>query len=148
MDYQLFDESSGQHAANYEKPSLYGNYSKSKLSDVYFSRTNMNAVQEAIRYQVYVRSGNKHIIGRQSETELAIVMRSVYLEHSKNLPFDIIGQVKELNAMVINYSVNDILTEINLRKQYLVDINTQPMPLPRSLNVSTAGTKTLFLREL
>ena len=130
-----------------EQEALKGNFTKNQLSDLYFSRKNIDALQEGIRYQVYVRTNNTHIINRQSDTELAVVMRSVYYEHSRNLPFDIIGQVKQLNAKVLEYCVNDIISEIRMRLHYQKDIDAVPMPLPQPLSMSSAGSKTLMMKD-
>lgn len=120
----------------------------SQVSDLFFSSKNVDALQEAIRYQVYVKSGNQHIIDRQSVTDLKIVMRSIYLEYGRNLPYDIVGQVKSLNARVLDYVVEKIINEINMYMFYKQDIQNLPVPLERSANVSSAGKKTLILREL
>jgi len=42
----------------------------------------MNLIQDGIRYQVYLKTDKKHIIDKQSEVELEIIMRSIYLQHS------------------------------------------------------------------
>jgi len=43
-------------------------------------------------------------------------MRSYYLQYGKNLPNDINGQLNRLNTMVINWSSDQIITNI---EQYL-----------------------------
>ena len=37
-----------------------------------------------IRYQVYEQSNEQHVVGRQSDTELEIIMRHFYLTYGKN----------------------------------------------------------------
>jgi hypothetical protein len=145
MSWPLFREF--ENHDSFEDEALKSNISPNQLTDVYFSQQNVNALHEAIRYQVYVRSQNKHIIDRQSDIDLKIVMRSIYYEHSKNLPFDILGQVKELNARVIEYCVSNILSEIDMYLYYREDIQKNPRPLPRSINTSSAGSKTLFMKD-
>ena len=83
-----------------------------------------------IRYNVYLRSGKKHIIGRQSDTQLQIIMRSIYLQNSKNLNTDIKGQIQELNKLVIDYCVPNILVEVEQYIQYKVSVSKIPEPLP------------------
>jgi hypothetical protein len=132
---------------SFEQEALRGNTTSTALSDLYFSQKNVDALQEGIRYMVYVKSGEKHIIDKQSDTDLKIVMRSVFLEYGRNLPFDIVGQVRDLNAKVLDFCVNRILEEINMYIHYRVDISTNYVPLPRSENTSSAGTKTLIMKE-
>lgn len=147
MSYPLFREDKNKHST-FEKEALRSNVQSSQLSDLYFSTTNVEALHEAVRYQVYVRSGNRHVIDRQSDTDLKVVMRSIFYEYSKNLPYDIIGQVKELNSKVINFCVEKVLSEINMYMYYIQDISKNPEPLPRSLNTSSTGSKVLFMKEL
>jgi hypothetical protein len=144
--FALFKEYHNDNSS-FENEALKSNISSNQLTDVYFSHKNIEALHEGIRYQVYVRSENKHIIDRQSDIDLKIVMRSIYYEYSKNLPYDILGQVRDLNAKVIDYCVNNILSEINMYLRYRQDISSNPEPLPRSVNVSSAGSKTLFMKD-
>ena len=69
----------------YKKNSLKGIQTKSILSDAYFSKDNINQIQNMLRYNVYVRSNKEYIVDRQSDTQLLIIMRSIYLQNSKNL---------------------------------------------------------------
>jgi hypothetical protein len=46
-------------------------------------------------------------------------MRSLYLDYSKNLPFDYIGQVKSLNIRVLDFAVPQIISEADMRLHYL-----------------------------
>lgn len=147
MSYPLFREDKKVHTT-FEQEALKSNYQSSQLSDLYFSNVNVEALHEAIRYQVYVKSNNKHVIDRQSDTDLKVVMRSIFYQDSKNLPYDIIGQVKELNSNVIDYCVRKIISEIDMYIYYREDITKNPEPLPRSLNTSSAGSKVLFMKEL
>ena len=56
--------------------------------------------------EVFKTSGNR--IGRQSDTELQIIMRSIYLQYSENNNCNIISQVKVLNKKVLDYCVEKI----------------------------------------
>lgn len=132
---------------SFGQEALRGNTTANALSQLYFSQKNVDALQEGIRYMVYVKSGEKHVIDKQSDTDLKIVMRSIYLEYGRNLPFDIVGQVKDLNTRVLDFCVERILEEINMYMHYRVDISKNYEPMPRSENTSSAGTKTLIMKE-
>lgn len=147
MIFPLFRSQENDNHESFEQEALKGNTQSNPLSDLYFSAKNVDALQQGIRYSVYVKSGNQHVIDKQSDTDLKIVMRSVWLEYSKNLPYDIVGQVKDMNAKVLEYCVERILQEINMYMHYRVDISQNYQPLPRSVNTSSAGTKQLILRE-
>ena len=50
---------------------------------------NLENIQNQIIKEIYTLSDKSYIRGRQSDTELKIVMRSIYLQHSKNLLYDL-----------------------------------------------------------
>lgn len=142
--YKLFKEEKAY--VNASDDMLKSIHLRNELSDIFFSRQNLDYLQEAMRYLVYKRSCGKHVIDKQSETELVIVMRSVYLEHGKYRPNDIKEQVKELNVVVLNYCVDKILEEISMYIRYKKDITQLPMPLDRGEFISSKGTKVLEQR--
>jgi hypothetical protein len=68
-------------------------------------------------------------------------MRSLFLQYAKNLPFDIPGQVKELNKYVVDWSVPHILSAVDHYMYYIQDISHMPVPLAQPMHLSRAGTK-------
>jgi hypothetical protein len=84
-------------------------------------------------------------IDDQSMDELTIIMRTMYLQYAQNLPNDIAGQVLDLNEKVLNWSVPHILSAVDHYNYYLNDISHMPVPLARSVSLSSAGTKSLPL---
>ena len=64
---------------------LTGNFERSRLSDAYFSKQNIQIIQNGIRKGVYDKSQQKILIDNQPEDQIVTVMRSMYLQHSKNL---------------------------------------------------------------
>ena len=81
----------------YKKNSLTGIQTNSILSDTFFSKENIEQLQNMLRYNVYIQSNKKHIISKQSDTQLQIIMRSIYLQNAKNLDNNITSQIEELN---------------------------------------------------
>ena len=115
---------------------------ESLLSRVYFSAKNIELLQNKIRYDVY--QNTQQTIGNQSPLQLKIIMRSIYLQHSKNLKQSITEQVKDLNRRVVEYAVSNILTNLNQYMMYKERVSTLPVPLEHSKNVSNKGTKSLM----
>jgi hypothetical protein len=147
--YPLFQEPSGSSTRSFKNEALQGNLIQTTpLSDLYFSQVNIDAVQQGIRYKVYVESKGKYVIGRQSDTELMTIMRSIYLQHAQHQPTNVVGQVKVLNSMVIEFSVPRILAELEQYNTYRKDITTLPVPMERAQNMSNKGSKFLFMRDL
>lgn len=113
------------------------------LNQLFLSPENVENVQQRIRYEVYKASQEKHIIGKQSEIELVIIMRSIYFTYGKNMPTNIRGQIKELNDLVILDVVPKILSAIEGDDRYLYDASSNPMPLAHPENMSNKGQKIL-----
>ena len=145
--YPLFEQSKPYSPDQIEDQALMGMSCTTQLSCVFFSKMNVKNVQNQVRYQVWKRSGQKYVIAAQSETDLIIIMRSIYLQYSKNLPDRIRDQVASLNQKVIEFSVSNILTEVQQHLGYEQDITTLRVPLEHAANLSNAGTKVLELKN-
>jgi hypothetical protein len=129
---------------NFSGDMLRGNWDHTVLSDTFFTRTNVIRIQEAIRKEVYRMSGpKKYVIDDQDVDELKMIMRAMYLQYGKNNPFNIDGQINELNDLVVKWSAPRIMSEIEQYNYYLNDISHLPVPLAQPMNMSSAGTKSL-----
>ena len=138
-----------QTEVNFSGDMLRGNWEHTALSDAYFSRTNAARLQHEITNEVYRRSGpKKYQIDDQDVDELKMIMRGMYLQYAKNHPQNIEGQIQELNKMVVDWSVPRIISEIDQYQYYLNDISHLPVPMEKPLNMSSAGTKSLPLRNM
>lgn len=133
----------GDVMKNFQAEALYGIQETTQLNQLFFSRANMNIIQDGIRYQVYLKTDKKHIIDKQSEVELEIIMRSTYLQHSPNLPNNIKEQIKYLDDLVVNWCVEQIIPEIYQYYGYLKEVEYMPTPIDLPLNLSSKGSRTL-----
>lgn len=122
------------------------NISNNCVSDLLFSKTNIDALQIGLRNKVYNESNGELKIGNQSVTELKIIMRSIYLQYSKNNPDNIIDQVKQLNKLILEWAVPEIISNIKQFKSYTKDISALPVPLERSQLTSQKGTRVLEIK--
>jgi hypothetical protein len=147
-EYSMFDGPDNLHFQGFADEAVRGNNETSALARLFFSKDNINILQEGIRFMVYKESGGKHIIGRQSEIELKVVMRSVFFDYAKHLKYDMLGQTKDLNAIVLKEVVPKIVTEVDMYERYKRDVTTLADPMPRSLNMSMKGSKSLELKRL
>ena len=120
-------------------------HTTTRLNFAFFSKQNIDIIQNALRYQVWVRTSKKHIIERQSDTELGIIMRAYYLQYGKNLPDNVSEQVQELNNMVIEYLVPKILVQVAQYLDYLRDISTPYTIMDRAKNTAIVGEKSFSL---
>ena len=141
-DISMIDKR-GENMTNFQVEALYGIQETSLLNQLFFCKKNMNTIQDMIRFNVYEKSDKKYIIDRQSEIELEIIMRSIYLQHSPNLPDKIKEQLKYLNNLVSNWCVEKIIPEVQQYNGYIKEIEYMPLPIDLPLNLSSKGSRSL-----
>jgi hypothetical protein len=133
-----------QTETNFASDMLRGNWDHTALSDAFFTRKNVDVIQRDIQQEVYRISGPKQwVIDPQDVDELKMIMRAMYLQYGKNNPFNIEGQINELNQMVVKWATPRIMSEIEQYNYYLNDISHLPVPLQQPISLSSAGTRSL-----
>jgi hypothetical protein len=142
--FKLYQETSPNKYASEE--AIKSIHTQNDISTIFFSRENIDALQDSIRYLVYTKSCKKHTIDKQSENDLLIIMRSIYLQYAEHKPYNILDQIKVLNLYVVEYCVPKILEEINIYLYYRKDISQLPMPMERGEFISAKGNKVLEQR--
>ena len=124
-----------------DRKDLVGRYhTETPLNTVFFSESNIAALQNAIQEQVFLMSGNKHRIGKQSEDDLKLIMRSYYLTYSRNSP-NVAGELEDLNRRVIGYASAKIFSELDFYMFYRQDIQEFAAPIANPMNVHVYGTR-------
>ena len=113
------------------------------LNRLYFSDKNTAIIQNAIRKNIYDQSYGKYLIDNQSKRELSIIMRSIYLQYSKNQNNNITKQIETLNTKVVMFSVKSIMTKVKQFISYKQNIDKLPIPMNHPTNMSNQGEKTL-----
>lgn len=130
-----------QFQTNAAADMVKGNLEKNPLNTAFFSNENLQIIQNKIQFEVYNKSQGIHRIGPQSAENLLIIMRSIYYQYGKNLPYQIKEQIAELNQKVADYAVPKIIGEIEMYRKYQNDIQNLPLPMSHPVNISRSGTK-------
>jgi hypothetical protein len=112
------------------------------LEDTFFSDENISLINKQLILSIFRKSHGQYKISEQSKQDLIIVMRYVFLEHARHLPYDIKGQLKELNCRVVGEILPNIITNVSQRIGYLDEINNPRKILPLPINVNK-GNRTL-----
>lgn len=115
------------------REALGGTWETNVLSQVFFSKENVQILQNGLRAGVYKASGDKYIIAPQNVDTLKIIMRSIYLQYAEHYPDKITEQVERLNKLVLNYAVPTVYNETVGYLKYCQDQSTLvvPLELPR-----------------
>ena len=143
--FQMYDKIPAHQCSSFRNPTE-GLWDQTTLSVAFFSQQNINIIQNGIRAGVYKLSNGQYTIGPQDCDALKIIMRSIFLQFSKNQEHDITGQIVELNDKVINYAVTQVLGEAEGYIKYMRDINTPLIPIARPILAYT-NDKTLEFKR-
>ena len=119
---------------------MKGNWMNTNLSIAYFSKENIQILQNGIRAGVYNKSNKQYIIAPQNEDTLKIIMRSIFLQHSNNIMDNITAQIKDLNDMVINYCGPKLMGEAKGYIKYKEDISNLAIPINRPISTYHSNT--------
>jgi hypothetical protein len=113
---------------------------KTPVSRIFFSQKNLDYLQDMMRKIIFKESG--HTIGRQSDEELLIIMRSYYFSDAKNLPYDIHRQVAELNRLTLKYAVyEEVLPKVKGYASFLNENFRTNVVMPRERTVTMKGAR-------
>jgi len=126
---------------------LQGNWENSILSRAFFSQANIQIIQNAIRRGVFDKSNGRFNIGEQDNTNLKVIMRSIFLQNAKNHPNHITNQIEVLNDLVVKWCVPRLYSEAVAYMKYRNVISTLVVPMKRPMNVNSAGTKNIELKH-
>jgi len=107
------------------------------LSQRYFSKSNLDTIQNRIIQEIKINPEGGYDISRQSDLQVQIIMRSTFLSYSKNSYNNIEEQILVLNNKVINYAVKNIIPEIKQYLKYVKDISKPRHIISHPVHVSS-----------
>jgi hypothetical protein len=120
---------------------IKGTQAPSELSDIFFSKENIDNVRKDITKAVFEATKRKVMIDDQPFMDVLIRMQTVYYQYGRFLPTDIQRQVDELNYITIKETVPEVIVQIKQKLGYIRDISRPPDMMNQPLNVSKAGRK-------
>jgi hypothetical protein len=142
--FQMYDKIPVNQCVTFRNPTE-GLWSKTQLSEAFFSGKNICTIQNGIRVGVYKRSNGKFVISNQDEDTLKIIMRSTFLQHAANQVTNIKEQVEQLNKIVWDYCIPQVYGEAQGYRQYIVDASTMYNPIPTPISTKN-NDKELILK--
>ena len=109
--------------------SIKGILEENSLNSLFFSDTNMKVIQDTLRYRVY--KNTNQVISPQSQNDLYIIMRSIMLQYANfRIGIDnIVDEIKRLNEKVLEYSVENVSSNVKQHQGYIEDLSKLPVPM-------------------
>jgi hypothetical protein len=126
--FEMYDKIPAHQCTTFRNPTE-GLWDETPLSNMYFSRANIQILQNGIRAGVYHKSNGQYTIGPQDCDSLKIIMRSVFLQNSSNQINNIQQQIEELNKMVLNFCIQQVYSEAQGYMKYIDDASTLVVPI-------------------
>jgi hypothetical protein len=129
-------------------------YGETLLTFLFFSKDNINNIQQLIRMSVYKETNE--IIDIQSINDLMVIMRSIFLAYSEHpklinesmsekeksyLLILYTEEVDRLNQLIINECVPLIISQLQQYLTYLHDASTPLQIMEKPISTSVTGTK-------
>ena len=133
--FKLFERVAVRNKATEYRAPLEGIWEDNILAQVFFSKENVQILQNGLRAGVHKLSNGKYFIPPQNQDQLKIIMRSTYMQYAKHQRDDIPGQVQTLNELVWEYCIPFVYNECVAYFKYLEDQSTLVMPLAREQQV-------------
>jgi hypothetical protein len=111
------------------RDALKGSKEENELSNAFFSKENIQIVQNGLRAGVYKMSNEQFIIGQQSYDNIKIIMQDAYFEHAKNDHSSIAKQIEIINQEIFNKYVPKLHGEVVGYLKYKEDTSTIKAPI-------------------
>ena len=143
--FNMYDKINANQCSTFRNPTL-GLWNETQLSACFFSKENIQIIQNGIRAGVYNKSNNQYVIGPQDYDSLKIIMRSIFLQYAANKTTNISSQIQDLNQMVLNYCIESVYGEAQGYIKYLYDASTLVVPISHPVMANNSD-KELVLKN-
>ena len=140
----MFDRIPANQCPGY-RDAMQGNWYNTVLSDAFFSKENIQLLQNGIRAGVHQMSNGQYTVGEQNCDQLMMIMRSTFLQSSLNQPENITAQIERLNTLVLDYAVPQVYGEAQGYLKYKYDVSNLVVPISTPI-MSSTGDKQLELK--
>lgn len=145
LRFQLSDRIPVNDTSSF-RTALTGNWEDSGLSSMFFSRNNIITLQTGIKQGVLARSNGRYNIDDQDTDQLRIIMRSIFLQNSRNLSNNVNEQLNTLNKLVLDYCVPQVYGEVQGYLKYKQDASTMHTPINHPAYISKNDKSLEFKR--
>ena len=106
------------------------------LEETFFSEKNIQLINKNLISMVIKKTNGMYRIPDQSTKSLTIVMRYIFIEYARYLPYDISGQIKELNDRVLDEILPGVISNAEQKICYLRDIENPVRVIARPMSTN------------
>ena len=132
--FHMMEKISVKNKSSEYRGAISSSYESSPLSDLFFSKENIDIIQHSIREGVHVKSNRQFIVAPQNISEIKIIMRTMYLQNAKDISDQkgVTENISLLNKTVSDYCIERVYNESIGYLKFLEDKShlSMPMKLP------------------
>jgi hypothetical protein len=127
--FKLFERMAVNNKATAYRDALIGESEWNAIAEGYFSATNIQSIQDALKSGVYRVSNGQFVLAPQNVEFLKVIMRNVYLQHVEYSQDSAAVQIQNLNEIVLEQLVPKLHAESMGYFKYLQDQSSLVVPL-------------------
>jgi hypothetical protein len=133
IQFQFQEKIAIKNKATEYREALSGTWEEDMVSKLFFSKENIQIIQNGIRAKVYKMSGDKIVVAPPNIDAIKVVMRSTFLQYAQHKTTQITEQIESLNELVWDYCVPTLYKEVMGYQKYLEDASSmyKPLEIPR-----------------
>jgi Family of unknown function (DUF5761) len=143
--FQMYDKIPANQCVTFRN-ATEGLWTDTALSTTFFSKENMQIIQNGLRAGIYKLSNGQYVIGPQDCDSLKIIMRGIFLQHAANQLDNIPQQIEALNKIVLNYCIQQVYSEAQGYMKYLDDASTLVVPIAHPVMADNSDRELEFKR--
>lgn len=123
--------------SDYSSEALKGEFECNNLAKVFFSKQNIQSIQDQLKTGVYKKSKNTIVIPNQNINNLKIIMRRTFYQYSEGSVSenDVKKEVTRLNGLILQSIVPSVFNAAISYQKYQRDVSELPMPMQRPRQV-------------
>lgn len=127
--FKMMEKIALKNKSNDYTEALNGSWEDNALSNTFFSKENIQIIQNGIRAGVYKISNQKYVVPPQNIDTLKIIMRSIFYQYVEYDMQHIKEQITKLNGLVLQYCIHSVYNECVGYSNYVKDISTLVVPI-------------------
>lgn len=134
--FKMKEQVSHENKSTDYNEAIKGEIEDNILAKVFFSKENIDILQDGLRAGVYNMSEGNFKIPPQNVNNLKIIMRRVYLQHTTHDLNNVKGEVERLNQIILNSIIPEVYNSAISYNKYRIDQSSlvSPLELPKQID--------------
>lgn len=132
---QMFEKVSSANRSSAYATAMKGVFENNVYSQLFFSKENIQIIQNALRAAIYKKSG--YVIPPQNADALGIIMRSTFLQYAQFYEDKaaITREIERLNQFVLDYVIAEVYSSLKAYLHYIKEQSSLPVPIGQPIQV-------------